>query len=99
SEERRVVIECRFQLDLFGYKKTVFGDGRRAEFFVNDDVAAPRAESDPDGVGFFFQAADGIRDIGVTGVQTCALPISPTTWATATSAATATRPSGRRTWT
>src|SRR3712207_7711723 len=28
---------------------------------------------------FFFQAEDGIRDIGVTGVQTCALPIS--TWA------------------
>src|SRR3712207_8080559 len=26
---------------------------------------------------FFFQAEDGIRDIGVTGVQTCALPISP----------------------
>src|SRR5258707_6021135 len=26
---------------------------------------------------FFFQAEDDIRDIGVTGVQTCALPISP----------------------
>src|SRR5215203_2081107 len=26
----------------------------------------------------FFQAEDGIRDIGVTGVQTCALPISVT---------------------
>src|SRR3712207_3222650 len=26
-------------------------------------------------VWFFFQAEDGIRDIGVTGVQTCALPI------------------------
>src|SRR5690349_5309038 len=26
--------------------------------------------------GFFFQAADGIRDLYVTGVQTCALPIS-----------------------
>src|SRR5947209_10396012 len=24
---------------------------------------------------FFFQAKDGIRGIGVTGVQTCALPI------------------------
>src|SRR5258707_348805 len=29
-----------------------------------------------DGFVFFFQAEDGIRDIGVTGVQTCALPIS-----------------------
>src|SRR5687768_17959410 len=29
-------------------------------------------------VGFFFQAEDGIRDVAVTGVQTCALPICPT---------------------
>src|SRR5207248_5055078 len=27
-------------------------------------------------VSFFFQAEDGIRDRTVTGVQTCALPIS-----------------------
>src|SRR5690606_39972548 len=27
---------------------------------------------------FFFQAEDGIRDFHVTGVQTCALPISST---------------------
>src|SRR2546430_11982617 len=27
------------------------------------------------GWGFFFQAEDGIRDLTVTGVQTCALPI------------------------
>src|SRR5256885_10688188 len=29
---------------------------------------------------FFFQAEDGIRDYKVTGVQTCALPISERTW-------------------
>src|SRR5690606_40441548 len=33
---------------------------------------------------FFFQAEDGIRDFHVTGVQTCALPISegwaPDSW-------------------
>src|SRR5256885_5470637 len=29
---------------------------------------------------FFFQAEDGIRDYKVTGVQTCALPISPRSW-------------------
>src|SRR6478609_10158250 len=29
---------------------------------------------------FFFQAEDGIRDKLVTGVQTCALPISVTRW-------------------
>src|SRR5688572_31605180 len=27
-------------------------------------------------LSFFFQAEDGIRDLTVTGVQTCALPIS-----------------------
>src|SRR3712207_9506912 len=44
---------------------------------------------------FFFQAEDGIRDIGVTGVQTCALPIW--TWA---GGATRRSGSGRapRTW-
>src|SRR5438093_10170229 len=33
---------------------------------------------------FFFQAEDGIRDWSVTGVQTCALPISArsTSWRT-----------------
>src|SRR5690606_40553798 len=30
----------------------------------------------PSPVFFFFQAEDGIRDFHVTGVQTCALPIS-----------------------
>src|SRR3989475_7920947 len=29
---------------------------------------------------FFFQAEDGIRDLTVTGVQTCALPISTRSW-------------------
>src|SRR5262249_59868411 len=29
---------------------------------------------------FFFQAEDGIRDWSVTGVQTCALPISAGRW-------------------
>src|SRR5256886_5076903 len=36
-----------------------------------------RERRDKDGCGlcFFFQAEDGIRDLTVTGVQTCALPI------------------------
>src|SRR6266496_5117487 len=32
---------------------------------------------EPSRLFFFFQAEDGIRDLYVTGVQTCALPISP----------------------
>src|SRR2546429_434820 len=31
-------------------------------------------------VFFFFQAEDGIRDVAVTGVQTCALPILVARW-------------------
>src|SRR2546425_4053783 len=38
-----------------------------------------RADSVRVGVFFFFQAEDGIRDKLVTGVQTCALPISRST--------------------
>src|SRR5262249_57486784 len=42
--------------------------GRDRGLWVQDDVVV---------VFFFFQAEDGIRDWSVTGVQTCALPISP----------------------
>src|SRR2546430_7506072 len=35
-----------------------------------------RVNHDADDLLFFFQAEDGIRDLTVTGVQTCALPIS-----------------------
>src|SRR5256885_8016187 len=45
-----------------------------------DFFALNRLEGDRWDVGvvdvFFFQAEDGIRDYKVTGVQTCALPIS-----------------------
>src|SRR5438034_8179917 len=40
---------------------------------------------------FFFQAEDGIRDHCVTGVQTCALPISPPRTARAARGARAVR--------
>src|SRR5476649_2961936 len=60
---------------------------------------------------FFFQAEDGIRDHGVTGVQTCALPISmarvrrpstpsrpvsATTWLSAARASSSSRSEERR---
>src|SRR3712207_6992128 len=41
-----------------------------------------RCRAMPRSCFFFFQAEDGIRDIGVTGVQTCALPIFIATMAT-----------------
>src|SRR5256886_7281365 len=40
-----------------------------------DERGIVRILVDDDGLGFFFQAEDGIRDLTVTGVQTCALPI------------------------
>src|SRR3989441_5981623 len=45
---------------------------------------------------FFFQAEDGIRDKLVTGVQTCALPISRQPQAAAPAGAPARRPHRRR---
>src|SRR5699024_11911294 len=42
------------------------------------------SEKKPRILYFFFQAEDGIRDRNVTGVQTCALPISPVLSATRT---------------
>src|SRR3712207_7315804 len=53
-------------------------------FLLSDDVCC---------CFFFFQAEDGIRDIGVTGVQTCALPILRTGVPCAMSS-TASRPAG-----
>src|SRR3712207_8744832 len=41
---------------------------------------------------FFFQAEDGIRYIGVTGVQTCALPI----WRSSTEVSRPSWPAARR---
>src|SRR5439155_12324914 len=38
--------------------------------------AVRSCQSEPRSIAFFFQAEDGIRDGHVTGVQTCALPIS-----------------------
>src|SRR5688500_19991634 len=42
-------------------------------------TSMPWARYVPAGLGFLFQAEDGIRDYKVTGVQTCALPILPLT--------------------
>src|SRR5256886_17350899 len=42
-------------------------------------LAASTVEDDRVVCVFFFQAGDGIRDLTVTGVQTCALPISRAT--------------------
>src|SRR2546429_3376313 len=58
------------------------------EIYTRDDLVSPVQASMWRGIEynqlwrcgwslffFFFQAEDGIRDVAVTGVQTCALPI------------------------
>src|SRR2546430_4420282 len=45
------------------------------DIFHQSRTARPVRSATQDTV-FFFQAEDGIRDLTVTGVQTCALPIS-----------------------
>src|SRR2546430_13586102 len=60
--ERRPVGEIPKRMHEYGVRQYRFGQPR---------VAVPRQ------VIFFFQAEDGIRDLTVTGVQTCALPICP----------------------
>src|SRR5215471_19771804 len=50
------------------------GPIRRAHLARIDAAAEPTVLID-DEYFFFFQAEDGIRDLYVTGVQTCALPI------------------------
>src|SRR2546430_16349574 len=59
-------------IQAFEYQKLYFGEGltfKTAPFGVNPLYG-------PTFYAFFFQAEDGIRDLTVTGVQTCALPIS-----------------------
>src|SRR2546427_11807915 len=43
---------------------------------IEKRTLSDRQTFDHKAVFFFFQAEDGIRDLTVTGVQTCALPIS-----------------------
>src|SRR3989440_8511719 len=48
----------------------------RGRVVIEPRVSALDGISDYTSFFFFFQAEDGIRDLIVTGVQTCALPIS-----------------------
>src|SRR5256886_13070849 len=60
-----------------------YGRQRRIQPTTSKSILVPQRTT-PSGaatmtcecVVFFFQAEDGIRDLTVTGVQTCALPIS-----------------------
>src|SRR5206468_5056073 len=49
---------------------------RRGQWSGSAGIDALRCHAQAYVCVFFFQAEDGIRDLIVTGVQTCALPIS-----------------------
>src|SRR5258707_12030040 len=55
---------------------TIAPDAQLRARVVDEHRCGNRHSVEVSGIIFFFQAEDGIRDIGVTGVQTCALPIS-----------------------
>jgi hypothetical protein len=48
------------KLDFLGDRHAVLGDGGRAEFLIDDDVAALGAEGDLDGAGKEFDAAEDL---------------------------------------
>src|SRR5215217_6878401 len=75
SEERRVGKECRSRWSPYHYKKNDMLNDLHIGHLRNSP-AVSLSGGELLCVVFFFQAEDGIRDIGVTGVQTCALPIS-----------------------
>src|SRR2546429_264685 len=52
--------------------RSTFGSG---PWLGRDYHGGDRRSSLRASIPFFFQAEDGIRDVAVTGVQTCALPI------------------------
>src|SRR2546429_3666277 len=61
-------------------KERVERDRQTVSALNIEDYTERKMDASPDGrlvlLFFFFQAEDGIRDVAVTGVQTCALPIS-----------------------
>src|ERR1035437_4239804 len=96
SEERRVGKECRSRWSPYHYKKSQAELAQQGlQHQLIDLVILGRQHPQLAGIGVggtnlvpavagsdVFQAEDGIRDIGGTGVQTCALPISSGSGAT-----------------
>ena len=65
-ELRAHVLVGVFQFDLLGHGHTVLGDGGRAEFLVEDDVAARRPKRRLDRTGQFLHAAqEGLAGVFV----------------------------------
>src|SRR2546429_5776411 len=67
---KRAVVPANFPL---GYANEIKRKGIALE--TTNGLFWPAREKKTTEDIFFFQAEDGIRDVAVTGVQTCALPI------------------------
>src|SRR6266511_1061211 len=76
SEERRVWKECRFRWSPDHQKKKSRWQANSARCPRSPSPSRSVCRSWASERFFFFQAEDGIRAFHVTGVQTCALPIS-----------------------
>src|SRR5207249_8162244 len=68
---RSFVQDARLDSDPLSFKGC---SGASVQFIASQHLASLNLT---ELIFFFFQAEDGIRDRNVTGVQTCALPISP----------------------
>src|SRR2546429_2470307 len=79
-----IAVESGFRGELYCSPRVAFTLLRRVGAIALGSATAKQSDAAPSPVDeltgreweiFFFQAEDGIRDVAVTGVQTCALPI------------------------
>ena len=68
-ELRAHVLERVFELDFLAHGDAVFGDGRAAERFVDNHIAAARAERDRHGIGQLIHAGEHLGPRGVVEHQ------------------------------
>src|SRR5438034_310392 len=76
--EQAILVQFNNVLDV-SRKKLPFGIAQIGKAFRNEINPRNFTFRSREFEHFFFQAEDGIRDHCVTGVQTCALPISDAT--------------------
>src|SRR3712207_8894227 len=70
-----VFLRIYTKLEVTSYGVTPERNDQRENTHFSIYLSYKLNDSQVEKILFFFQAEDGIRDIGVTGVQTCALPI------------------------
>src|SRR2546429_1881212 len=74
-------VDLAYQHDLVVQRLELWAFGSQLSYRWIREMPNPLLSWFLHGCYFFFQAEDGIRDVAVTGVQTCALPILNRTFA------------------